>query len=68
MTSLTEEIERLRKCKDVGESIMRLPMVCLEDMKTEEDIRNVKETALHSALDQLRGKDYDNVVKDIEDI
>jgi len=68
MMSLTEEIERLRKAKDVGESIMRLPMVCLEDMKTEDDIRQVKQTALHSALDELRGKDYDNLVKDIEDI
>jgi hypothetical protein len=68
MMTLTEEIERLRKAKDVGESIMRLPMACLEDIKTDDDIRKVKETALHSALDELRGKDYDNLVKDIEDI
>ena len=68
MLTLTQEIERLQKVKGISESMMRLPMASLEDINTEKDILKVKESALHSALDQLRGKEYDAMVKDIDEI
>jgi len=38
MLTLTQEIERLQKVKGISESMMRLPMACLEDINTEKDI------------------------------
>ena len=66
--TLTEEIERLQKVKGISESLSRLPSACLENMNSAEEIKLAKESALHSALDDVRGKDYDKLVKDIEDI
>jgi len=37
-------------------------------MNTASEMRQAKDSALHSALDQLRGKDYDHLVKEIDDI
>lgn len=47
---------------------MRMPLACLDGMNNEEEIRQVKETALHGALDELRGKEYDGMVKEIDEI
>ena len=48
---MANEIERLQKVKDISESIARLPEACLEDLKSEKEIKHAKETALHQALD-----------------
>jgi len=37
-------------------------------MNSAEEIRQAKESALHNALDDVRGNDYDKLVKDIDDI
>lgn len=66
--NLAEEVDRLRKCKDISESIVRLPQVCIDDIKNEGDIRKAKETALGEALKKTRGKDYDNLLDEIETI
>ena len=42
--------------------------MCLDNMNTASEMRQAKDSALHSALDQLRGKDYDHLVKEIDDI
>ena len=34
--SLALEVERLRKVKDISESIARLPEACIEDLKTDD--------------------------------
>ena len=63
-----EEIERLSKVRGIGESIARLPSACLENLNCAEEIREAKESALASSIDEIRGKDYDKLVKDIDDI
>ena len=68
MASMTKEMRRLEKVKDIGESIARLPSACLDDIKTEEEVQRAKASALHSALDQARGSDYSKLVKEIDDI
>ena len=68
MAAMSKEMQRLEKVKDIGESIARLPSACLQDIKTHDEVQNAKAKALHSALDQVRGKDYSNLVKDIDDI
>jgi hypothetical protein len=51
MSTMGEEIERLSKVKGIGESIARLPSVCLENLNSAEEIRAAKENALASSLD-----------------
>jgi len=51
MASMSKEMERLQKVKDIGESIARLPSACLEDIKTQDEVDKAKASALHSALD-----------------
>ena len=68
MQTMGEEIERLSKVKGIGESIARLPSACLENLNSAEEVRAAKESALASSIDQIRGKDYDKLVKDIEDL
>lgn len=48
--------------KDISESISRLPEACIEDLKTDDDIRKAKETALGEALKKARGSDYEHLV------
>ena len=43
-------------------------MVCFTNLNTASDMQQAKESALSEAVDQLRGKDYDHLVKDIEDL
>lgn len=45
-----------------------MPEACIEDLKTGDDIRKAKETALGEALKNARGSDYENLVKDIENV
>jgi len=45
-----------------------MPMVCFTNLNTASDMQQAKESALSEAVDQLRGKDYDHLVKDIEDL
>ena len=56
----------MRKVKDISESIVKLPQACIEDLKTEGDIRKAKETALGEALKKTRGSDYDNLMDEID--
>lgn len=50
---MVTEIERLRNVSKVGESVAKLPMSCFEDMKTDEKIKEIKDSALHKALREL---------------
>lgn len=65
---MTEEIDRLKKVNKLSESIVNLPSVCVDKLKTEDDIRQARETALSAALDGMRGKDYDILVKEIDEM
>lgn len=65
---ISQENERLRKCKDLSESIARLPSVCLEDLTNEEAISNAKESALMGALESVKSTKYEGLVKEIEDM
>ncbi len=62
VTNMAGEIDRLQKVKDLGESIARLPSACLDDINTEQQVREAKESALASALDEMKGKNYDALV------
>lgn len=68
INTLTAEIERLQKVKNLGESIARLPSACLENMNTADEVQEAKDSALHQALEAMRGNDYDKMVSEIEDI
>lgn len=68
MLNMNEELERLRKVKDISESIVRLPQVCVEDLRTAKDVRKAKESALSDALEKVKAEDYENLVSDIENI
>ena len=50
----------------IGESIARLPSECLEDIKSRDDAVYAKETALHQALSDIKGKNYQDLVTDID--
>ena len=67
MSTMSREMDRLEKVKGLGESIARLPSACLENISKDE-VRKAKASALHSALDQVKGADYTALVKDIDDI
>ena len=56
---MSKEIERLQKVKEIGESVARLPSVCIDDLKSKSQIEEAKSSAIHSAVDQIRGRDYD---------
>ena len=66
VTRLTTEVERMKKVEGISESISRLPSVCLQDISNEKEAERAKSSALHQALDQVRGKEYDDVVKEID--
>jgi hypothetical protein len=34
MSGMAKEMERLQKVKDIGESVARLPSVCIDDLKS----------------------------------
>ena len=66
--SLTQEISRLKKCKDLSESIARLPSACLDDLTSDKQIEDARSSALKEALDQMKGSEFDKVTKEIEDM
>ena len=66
MATMTKEMHRLEKVKDLGESIARLPSACVEDIRAQEEVEKAKASALHSALDKVRGEDYSALVKEID--
>lgn len=47
VTRLTTEIERLKKVEKLGESISRLPSVCLQDISNEKEAEKARSSALH---------------------
>ena len=67
---LEVEIERLRKIQDVGESVARLPSVCVDDLTTSEKVKEVKASALHEALMDLKSKDKgrNDLIQQIEEM
>lgn len=68
ITRLSSEVERLKKIEGLNESIARLPNVCLQDISSEKEAERAKSSALHQALDKVRGKEFDDVVKEIDDL
>ena len=52
-----QEIERLNKVKNIGESVARLPAPCLDDLTSTSKIKEAKSSALHDALMDLKSKD-----------
>ena len=64
---MAEEIERLNRATELAtaSSIANLPAACLADLTTDRRIREVKESALESALQQLKGtnKGKDDLVQ-----
>lgn len=56
-SSLREEIERLKRTQNLESGIARLPTACLEDLNSHDKIRDVKSSALHEALMDLKSSD-----------
>ena len=56
-SSLREEIERLKRAQNLESGVARLPMACLEDLNSHDKIRDVKSSALHEALMDLKSED-----------
>ena len=67
---LREEIERLKRTQNLESSIARLPTACLEDLNTHDKIREVKSTALHEALLDLKSSDKgrNDMIQKIEEL
>lgn len=53
MTAMGDELERLRKVKDLAGSIGRLPSECLNDLKTEKELREAKHLAVKQAVKDI---------------
>lgn len=51
------EIARLKTNTKLGESVAKLPAACVDSLVNAEQIKEVKQSALHSALNELRGAD-----------
>lgn len=53
----------------LGESVARLPVACVENL-TEDRMRDIKQSALHDALIDLRGADKgrDDLINKISDL
>ena len=68
--SLREEIERLKRTQNLESHVARLPMACLEDLNTHDKIRQVKSSALHEALMDLKSKDKgrNDMIQKIEEL
>ena len=56
-SSLREEIERLKRAQNLESGVARLPMACLEDLNSHDKIKDVKSSALHEALMDLKSED-----------
>ena len=50
MVNMSAELDRLRKVAGLAESIGRLPSECLEDLKTAQDVRDIKKDAVVNAI------------------
>ena len=50
MVGMSTELDRLRKVAGLAESIGRLPSECLEDLKTAQDVRDIKKDAVVNAI------------------
>ena len=64
-----KEIARLQTVSHIGESVARLPAACLTDLN-DDKIRDIKQTALHDALMELKGADKgrDDLIAKIEEL
>ena len=69
-TDLDAEVDRLKKVKNIGESVARLPEVCLADLTSPSKIKDAKSSALHDALMDLKSKDKgrNDLIDKIEEI
>lgn len=65
-----EEIERLKRTQNLESGIARLPAACLEDLNSHDKIRDVKSTALHEALMDLKSTDKgrNDMIQKIEEL
>ena len=68
--SLREEIERLKRTQNLESGISRLPTACLEDLNSQDKIHQVKSSALHEALLDLKSKDKgrNDMIQKIEEL
>ena len=68
--SLREEIERLKRTQNLESGIARLPTACLEDLNSQDKIHEVKSSALHEALMDLKSKDKgrNDMIQKIEEL
>ena len=68
--ALREEIERLKRTQNLESGIARLPTACLEDLNSHDKIRDVKSSALHEALLDLKSSDKgrSDMVQKIEEL
>lgn len=65
-----KEILRLQKNQTISESVARLPIASVEQLTTDLQIREVKASALHDALIDLRNADKgrSDLIAKIEDL
>ena len=54
---LETEVDRLKKVKNLGESVARLPPDAVADLTSTTKIKEAKASALHDALMDLKSKD-----------
>lgn len=48
------ELERLNRARELDSLVVDLPHCCVEDLTSGDRIREVKRSALHDALNQLK--------------
>lgn len=67
---LREEIERLKRTQNLESGIARLPTACLEDLNSHDKIRDVKASALHEAIMDLKNSDKgrNDMIQKIEEL
>lgn len=68
MSVMEKEMNRLEKVRDISESIARLPSVCIDDIKTQDEVQKARDSALHQALERVKGDEYSNLVNEIDQI
>merc|ERR1711988_1333993 len=68
MTAMGDELERLRKVNDLAGSIGRLPSECLNDLKTEKELRDARHQAVKQAVKDLPARVDERLVKEVDDM
>ena len=68
MTTMGDELDRLRKTNALAGSIGRLPSECLNDLKAEKEVREAKHSAVKQAVRDLQGRADDRLVKEVDDM